>query len=85
MVKVLRAEYDKVVEPAFGDVLVLLGRDGQPFHAATYLADDVVFTKNGHTQFHPWMYATVDELRQLYAAMSPRSLPFDLVYHRRRR
>jgi hypothetical protein len=84
MMRVLRAEYDKVVEPTFGDVLVLLDKDRQPFHAASYLADDLVFTKNGHTQFHPWMFATVDELRQLYAAMSPRSLPMELAYYRRR-
>jgi hypothetical protein len=84
MMTVLRADYQRVVDPSYGDVLVLMDRNGAPFHAASYLADELVFTKNGHTQFHPWMYATVDELRELYAAMSPRSLPFELVYWRRR-
>jgi hypothetical protein len=84
MMKVLKTEYDTVTEPAFGDVVVLFDSRNQAIHAASYLADNLLFTKNGHTPFHPWMYATLDDIQELYAAMLPRSLPFTFGIYRRR-
>ena len=34
-------------DPQFGDVILLVNQDNVLVHSATYLADDVVFTKNG--------------------------------------
>jgi hypothetical protein len=84
MMRVLTAEYQLVDEPTFGDVVVMFDAQNQPIHAASYLADNLLFTKNGHTPFHPWMYATLDEIHELYSAMLPRSLPFTIRNFRRR-
>ena len=36
-------------------------------HAAVYLADNVVYTKNGGSNLHPWILSTIPELQDLYS------------------
>ncbi|MGQ0508048.1 MAG: hypothetical protein ACT4TC_22340 [Myxococcaceae bacterium] len=50
-----------------GDVLQFL-IDGQPVHSCVYIADDVVFTKNGVSNFAPWQLMRLKDLRELYLA-----------------
>ena len=77
----LRRDY-YVVESDFrlGDVVALVDDDGDLFHAAVYLADDLVFTKNGTSPVAPWIIMPTGRLIAFYAHRSsdPR-----LIYHRR--
>ena len=50
----------------FGDVLVFLDRESQRRHSAVYLADDLVFTKNGQSYVRPWMIMHISDLHALY-------------------
>ena len=50
----------------FGDLLVLLDRERQRRHSAVYLADDLVFTKNGQSYVRPWMIMRISDLQALY-------------------
>lgn len=78
----LRNDY-YIVESGFqlGDILALLDEEGDLFHAAVHLADDLVFTKNGTSPMAPWTIMTLDQLKAYYLAQTaaPR-----LIYHRRK-
>ncbi|MFO1476121.1 MAG: hypothetical protein U1F98_05660 [Verrucomicrobiota bacterium] len=62
------AEHYYEVEKAtrYGD-LVLIADDHQVLHMAVYLADDLVFTKNGANYMQPW---TIMHLKDLMAVFS---------------
>ncbi len=72
-----------VVESQFqlGDIVAWLDRRDNLFHVAVYLADDLVFTKNGTTPMAPWMIGSVDDIEAYYRTRSehPR-----VIVHRRK-
>lgn len=72
-----------VVESQFqlGDIFAFLDRQDTLFHAAVYLADDLLFTKNGTTPMAPWMIASLEDLKAFYRtrAENPR-----VIVHRRK-
>ena len=51
----------------FGDMLCLLNPDGQAIHSCIYIADDVVFTKNGENGVRPWILMPLQEVRDYYS------------------
>ena len=51
----------------FGDILFFLDIDhGDAFHSCIYIADDIVFTKNGRNPLSPWVLMKVDQVRRIY-------------------
>ena len=76
----LRTNY-YVVEYGYqlGDIVALLDEDGDLFHVAVYLADGLVFTKNGTSPVAPWTIMALSDLTAFYRrrAEAPR-----LIYHR---
>ena len=40
----------------------LLDKNGNAIHSAVYLADDIVFTKNGNNYTQPWMLMHLKDL-----------------------
>jgi hypothetical protein len=79
--KRLKEDY-YVVEHGFqlGDIVAFLDAEGDLYHVAVYLADDLVFSKNGTSPMAPWTIMTIDRLKGYYRTRSrePR-----LIYHRR--
>ena len=77
----LRQDY-YIVESDFqlGDVIALLDAEGDLFHVVVYLADDLVFTKNGTSPVSPWTIMPLQRVKDYYRtqSQSPR-----LIYHRR--
>lgn len=71
-----------LVEDQFqlGDIAAFLDEEGDIFHVVVYLADDLVFSKNGTTPMSPWTIMSVDDVKGYYRSRSahPR-----LIYHRR--
>ena len=58
----------KIAQPALdGDVLLFKNDKGQIRHSAVYLADDLVFTKNGKNYTMPWMIMRIPDLQAMYA------------------
>ncbi len=67
--RVLNADYYLPKdELAFGDVIVLADANNKPVHTCVYLADDVVFTKNGIGSLHPWVLMKISDLMNDYVA-----------------
>jgi hypothetical protein len=60
--------YLKVDPPYhFGDVLMFMDQStGQAFHSCVYVADDIVYTKNGENAVAPWMLQKIDEVERIY-------------------
>lgn len=51
----------------YGDILFFLDSDkGDAFHSCVYLADDMVFTKNGRNSFSPWVIMKIPEVKKIY-------------------
>jgi len=65
---VLAASYYPVPgEPTFGDILMFVRPDGVVVHSCVYIADDIVFSKNGPAFSVPWLFGTLDGVREFYA------------------
>jgi hypothetical protein len=65
--RVLRSRYRRVLtnEWSFGDVLLITDGD-TTMHMCVYIADDVVFTKNGPLVWQPWVFMTWEDVLALY-------------------
>ena len=71
VVKTLTAEYTVVKDkPVFGDILALLDAHNNYIHMCIYIADDVVFTKNGGHFYRPWILMKFAELQESYQPAS---------------
>lgn len=79
----LQQNCQQVEQPTFGDLIFLTRPDGIPIHCAVYIADDVVFTKNGANPRQPWKLMKMEDLLARYpedyevrlAAFRPKTPP----------
>jgi hypothetical protein len=77
--RVLSENYQAVQgQPQFGDVVLLTLPDGSSIHSATYIADNIVFTKNGPSMAAPFIFSTVEDMLAFY----PSSENIRLTYYR---
>jgi hypothetical protein len=78
----LKANYYEIARPnSYGDLVFLLNRDGNAIHSAVYLADDLVFTKNGNNFSQPWMLM---HLKDLVGEYSAETVPRVVVYRNKK-
>jgi hypothetical protein len=54
----------------YGDIVLVLDEKGNGIHSALYLAEDIVFTKNGNNYAQPWMLMRLKDLLSGYAPHS---------------
>jgi hypothetical protein len=74
----LKKHYYKVAKPvAYGDIIMLVNDQDIAVHVAVYLADDIVFTKNGSNFARPWMLMRLEDLLFTYNSSHP---PRIIVY-----
>lgn len=65
-------DYTPVAEPyGFGDVLMFLSRPGTPMHSCVYIADDIVYTKNGQSAVCPWILMKFSDVKRIYSRAQP--------------
>jgi hypothetical protein len=51
----------------YGDVLFFLSKDtGDAYHSCVYLADGLVFTKNGRNLLSPWLIMKQEDVEKVY-------------------
>lgn len=50
----------------FGDVLLCTRPNGDIVHSCVYVADDIVFTKNGYSYQMPWSLNTINDMLAAY-------------------
>jgi hypothetical protein len=81
-VKFLESNYYPIAKPTkYGDIILFLdGESNNAIHSAVYLADDIVFTKNGNNMAQPWMLMHLKDLTRKYESDGPGRM---LVYRNR--
>lgn len=68
----LETEYVRVVgKPTLGDIFVFSRPDGRVIHSCVYIADDIVFTKNGASSVMPWILMNLSDVIAFYPADPP--------------
>jgi hypothetical protein len=51
----------------FGDIMFLLdSKHGDAFHSCVYIADDIVYTKNGRNIVSPWLLMKLEDVQKIY-------------------
>jgi hypothetical protein len=64
----LRTDYVRVTTGrVFGDLVMLVDANQNAVHLCVYVADDVVFTKNGADMMQPWVLMRIPEMMKRYA------------------
>lgn len=77
----LKRDYYFVHEnPQLGDVVLFSGEDGEPYHAAVWVADGIVFGKNGTSTLSPWTLLPLDRIRGYY----PQHAGGSIAHYRRK-
>lgn len=79
--KALETDYELVEDkPVFGDLLALVDAKDVPVHICVYVADDIVFTKNGGYYLHPWLLMKLRDVMALF----PTDKPLRVAHFRRK-
>lgn len=79
--KTLQTEYYNVgTNFTFGDVLMLLEDGNKAIHMCVYIADNVVFTKNGAQDLQPWILLKLPDMLKIYQTDKPLQI---LAYRRK--
>lgn len=82
LIGVLQRDYVKLDAPGrLGDVILLTNAAGDVLHAANYIADDVVFTKNGISGRQPWILAPMQDMLRTYRI---KNATLNVAYFRRK-
>jgi len=77
----IQKNYYQIAAPSqYGDILLLMNNRDEIKHSAVFLADDLVFTKNGNNYSQPWMLMRIPDLLATY----PSKPPMSVVYMRRK-
>ena len=80
-VEFIRKNYYQISAPSqYGDILLLMNEKQEVKHSAVFIADNIVFTKNGNNYRQPWMLMRIPDLLATYPA-TPAMKP---VYMRRK-
>ena len=81
-VRTLRQDYITVEDrpAAFGDVILLQDAKGQSVHMCVYIAEDIIFTKNGAHYLQPWVLMRYSDVLAHY----PDAVPSQTKLFRRR-
>lgn len=67
VIQTLETEYEVVLNDfSFGDILLFMRSATQAIHSAVYVADQIVFTKNGPGPYSPWILMRLDTLVSHY-------------------
>ena len=70
--KLIEKDYYQIEsEPAFGDLVALVDSERKIKHVCVYIADDVVFTKNGGHFMQPWALMKISDMMAKYPADPP--------------
>lgn len=74
--RIVREEFSTAFEPIeresarYGDVVAIVDDHGEVNHTAIFLAQDLVFSKNGNSVYSPWIVTTIAYLIQMYEKTS---------------
>ena len=66
--------------PKFGDLILFVADKNDVIHSCVYIADDIVFTKNGVNPSTPWILMSLEDVIANY----PSDIPLDIQRYRRK-
>lgn len=71
--KALARDYVEVTDNHFrlGDIILFVTSGGGAIHSCNYVADQIVFTRNGGEMIQPWILTTLDALLDFYSWQEP--------------
>ncbi len=58
-------------QPTFGDLVTVINGQGDALHIAVYIADNIVFTKNGVNILQPWVLMRMDDMMSYFPSPEP--------------
>jgi hypothetical protein len=58
-------------QPTYGDLITLFDSHGDAVHVAVYIAEDIVFTKNGINILQPWVLMRMDDMMSYFPSPEP--------------
>lgn len=77
----IRKNFYQIAAPSlYGDIVLFMNDRQEVKHSAVYIADDIVFTKNGNNYRQPWMLMRIPDLLATY----PATPPMKVIYMRRK-
>jgi hypothetical protein len=80
-VQYIQKNFYQIAAPSqYGDILLLMNEKQEVKHSAVFIADDIVFTKNGNNYRQPWMLMRIPDLLATY----PATPPMRTIYMRRK-
>lgn len=61
-------DFNEVKPPyRYGDILFFVDSEkGDAFHSCVYIADDIVYTKNGRNLLSPWLLMKLEDVKKIY-------------------
>ena len=68
--------------PRYGDVVMMMDENRLAIHACVYLADNLVFTKNGKGLGVPWILMDMDDMMQGYLAHLRTGIRLQVIAYR---
>ena len=81
--QVLQQDHYNILAPSqLGDLVFLSTQQDTVVHAAVYIADDVMFTKNGVGPTQPWLLMHLQDLIDTHAVRYPSKGPLKTLYFR---
>ncbi len=83
--EVLKQEYYRIQNGLqLGDLVFLTTESDTVIHAAVYVADDLVFTKNGEAYTQPWILMRLQDMVETYAVRYAKPNSVKVVYYRKK-
>jgi hypothetical protein len=81
--KTLDGDYYPVfTDPRYGDLVFLSKPNGDIIHSSVFIADNIVFTKNGGHYLSPWMLMKISDMVDAFSAMYPPDQQLKVTYYR---
>ena len=74
--------YPVATDPRYGDIAMLVRPNGVIIHSCVYLADDIVYTKNGANSTVPWTLMRIPDLLEAYAPEAADGETLRVEYYR---
>lgn len=67
-----------------GDLVFLVLPSYESVHSAVFIADNIVFTKNGESVSQPWFLMKMEDMIELYSAPLPSEYTLKPLFYRRK-
>jgi hypothetical protein len=78
-------DYYSISQPSqLGDLVFLADSNNEAMHVAVYVADDIVFTKNGFHCTQPWILMHLKDMVETYAVHLPPGKQLNVLYLRKK-